>query len=65
MRFLEVFSIKTDLIEIGDDMVEALEKGMRESGLTLEDGDILVVSESAVATWEGRVGISTMSSLEG
>jgi len=55
VRFLEVFSIKTDLIEIGDDMVEALEKGMRESGLILEDGDILVVSESAVATWEGRV----------
>ena len=55
MRFLEVFSIKTDLIGIGDDMVEALEKGLRESGLTLEDGDILVVSESAVATWEGRV----------
>jgi F420-0:gamma-glutamyl ligase len=55
VRFLEVFGIKTDLIGIGDDMVEALERGMKESGLALEDGDILVVSESAVATWEGRV----------
>ena len=52
---MEVFGIKTDLIGIGDDMVEALERGMKESGLALEDGDILVVSESAVATWEGRV----------
>jgi coenzyme F420-0:L-glutamate ligase/homotetrameric cytidine deaminase len=55
VRFLEVFGIKTDLIGIGDDMVEALERGMKESGLALEDGDILVVSESTVATWEGRV----------
>jgi coenzyme F420-0:L-glutamate ligase/homotetrameric cytidine deaminase len=55
VRFLEVFGIKTDLIGIGDDMVEALERGMMDSGLALEDGDILVVSESAVATWEGRV----------
>ena len=55
MRFLEVFGIKTDLIGIGDDMVGALERGMNESGLAFEDGDILVVSESAVATWEGRV----------
>lgn len=55
MRLLEIFGIKTDLIGIGDDMVEALEKGMKDSGLAFEDGDILVVSESAVATWEGRV----------
>jgi coenzyme F420-0:L-glutamate ligase/homotetrameric cytidine deaminase len=55
VRFLEVFGIKTDLIGIGDDIVAALEKGMLNSGLALEDGDILVVSESAVATWEGRV----------
>lgn len=55
MRLLEIFGIKTDLIGIGDDMVEALERGMKESGLAFEDGDILVVSESVVATWEGRV----------
>ena len=36
-------------------MVDALERGMKKSGLAFEDGDILVVSESAVATWEGRV----------
>jgi coenzyme F420-0:L-glutamate ligase/homotetrameric cytidine deaminase len=52
---LEILGIKTDLIRIGDDLAKALEKGMKEADLILEDGDILVVSESAVATSEGRV----------
>lgn len=55
MICLEVLGIKTDLVKIGDDLVEALEKGMQRAGLTLEDGDILIVSESALATSEGRV----------
>lgn len=55
MSLLEVLGIKTDLIKVGDDIVEALKKGMIEEGLFLEDGDILVVSESAVATSEGSV----------
>ncbi len=55
MSLLEVLGIKTDLVKIGDDLVEALEKGMQRAGLTLEDGDILIVSESALATSEGRV----------
>jgi coenzyme F420-0:L-glutamate ligase/homotetrameric cytidine deaminase len=55
VRLLEVFGIKTDLIKIGDDLVKALEKGMKTAGLALADGDILVVSESALATSEGRV----------
>ncbi len=53
-EILEVLGIKTDLIKIGDDLVKALNKGMREADLVLEEGDILVVSESAVATSEGR-----------
>lgn len=52
---MEVLGIKTDLVKIGDDLVEALEKGMQRASLTLEDGDILVISESALATAEGRV----------
>ena len=54
-EFLEVLGIKTDLIKIGDDLVKALEKGMLEAGLVLEEEDILIVSESAVATSEGSV----------
>lgn len=52
---MEVLGIKTDLIKVGDDLVRALEKGMQRAGLTLQDGDVLVISESALATAEGRV----------
>jgi coenzyme F420-0:L-glutamate ligase/homotetrameric cytidine deaminase len=52
---LQVFGIKTDLIKPGDDLAASLEKAMIKLGLALNDGDILVVSESTVATAEGRV----------
>ena len=52
---MQVLGIKTDLVKVGDDLVQALEKGMAVAGLTLQDGDILVVSESTLATAEGRV----------
>jgi coenzyme F420-0:L-glutamate ligase/homotetrameric cytidine deaminase len=52
---LQVLGIKTDLISPGDDLAASLEKAMAGSGLDLQDGDILVVSESTVATAEGRV----------
>ncbi len=55
MSFLEVLGIKTDLVRVGDDLVYALKKGMAKAGLALQEGDILVVSESTVATAEGRV----------
>ncbi len=52
---MQVLGIKTDLIRPGDDLVDSLEKAMAKSGLAFQDGDILVVSESTVATAEGRV----------
>ncbi|MDM7934679.1 MAG: coenzyme F420-0:L-glutamate ligase [Methanothrix sp.] len=52
---MQVFGIRTGLIRVGDDLVAALRRGMDEAGMALQDGDILVVSESAVATAEGRV----------
>lgn len=52
---MEVLGIKTDLVGIGEDLVVAMQSGMDRAGLAFDDGDILVVSESAVATWEGRV----------
>jgi len=52
---LQVIGIKTDLIRPGDDLPARLEEALERSGLFLQDGDILVVSESAVATAEGRV----------
>jgi coenzyme F420-0:L-glutamate ligase/homotetrameric cytidine deaminase len=55
VRLLEVLGIRTDLVGVGMDLVDALQKGMTRGGLAFNDGDVLVVSESAVATWEGRV----------
>jgi coenzyme F420-0:L-glutamate ligase/homotetrameric cytidine deaminase len=55
VSLLQVLGIKTDLISPGDDLVKSLDKAMAGSGLALQDGDILVVSESTVATAEGRV----------
>lgn len=52
---MQVLGIKTDLIRPGDDLAESLDKAMAKSGLAFQDGDILVVSESTVATAEGRV----------
>ncbi len=52
---MEILGIKTDLVRAGDDLVDALLKGMEESGLDLEDGDVLVIAESVVATAEGGV----------
>jgi len=55
VSLLQVLGIKTDLISPGDDLAASLEKAMARSGLALQDGDILVISESTVATAEGRV----------
>jgi coenzyme F420-0:L-glutamate ligase/homotetrameric cytidine deaminase len=55
VRALQVLGIKTDLIKPGDDLAKSLETAMLRLGLALQDGDILVVSESTVATAEGRV----------
>jgi len=52
---LELFGIKTPLIEPGDDMGGVLISSIRESGMTIMDDDIVVLAESAVATAEGRL----------
>ena len=52
---MELFGIKTDLVRPGDDLAEAILRGMERAGLRLADGDVLVVAESAVATAEGGI----------
>jgi coenzyme F420-0:L-glutamate ligase/homotetrameric cytidine deaminase len=52
---VEILGIKTELIKVGGDLIDAIQKGMERTGLALQDGDILVVSESAAATWKRRV----------
>jgi coenzyme F420-0:L-glutamate ligase/coenzyme F420-1:gamma-L-glutamate ligase len=52
---MELYGIKTPLIKPGDDIVEILVKSMNEINFELEDKDIVVLAESAVATAENRV----------
>lgn len=52
---MEIFGIKTDLVRPGDDLAEAILRGMDRAGLELAEGDVLVIAESAVATAEGGV----------
>ena len=52
---LELIGIKTPLIRPGDDFGVVLIKAIHEKGITLKDGDIVVLAESAVATSEGRL----------
>lgn len=52
---MEVLGIRTGLIRQGEDLALTLWTAMASSGIELLDGDILVVSESVVATSQGRV----------
>lgn len=52
---VQMFGIKTPIIKAGDELVPVLEAAFRNAGLELEDGDVLVLAESAVATSENRV----------
>jgi len=48
-------SLKTPLIRPGDDLIEILMNTLKKEKLNLEDGDIVVIAESAVATAQGRL----------
>jgi coenzyme F420-0:L-glutamate ligase len=52
---MELYGIKTPIIKSGDNIVELLAKSMKGINFELQDGDIIVLSESAVATAESRV----------
>ncbi|MCX8207940.1 MAG: coenzyme F420-0:L-glutamate ligase [Methanothrix sp.] len=55
VEILEIFGIKTGLLKPGEDIIEALRRGLEGASISLRDGDVIVVSESFVATGEGRV----------
>ncbi|MDN5295622.1 MAG: hypothetical protein PWP01_1132 [Methanosarcinales archaeon] len=52
---MELIGLKSRLIRPGDDVLEVLEGALEREGAALEDGDVLVVSECALATAMGRV----------
>jgi len=51
----QMFGIRTGLIHPGDPLLPIIEEGMNDAGLSFQNGDILVIAESALATSESRV----------
>jgi len=52
---LQMFGIRTLVIKDGDDMLDVLVQAFGENHVHPQDGDVLVLAESAVATAEGRL----------
>ncbi|MCD4702729.1 MAG: coenzyme F420-0:L-glutamate ligase [Methanosarcinaceae archaeon] len=50
-----MFGIRTPLIKAGDDLLDVLVQSFGEIHVCPQDGDVLVLAESAVATAEGRL----------
>jgi len=50
-----LFSIKLPLIQKNSPLLDIIVKAIKENNESLEDGDILVISEKVVATAQGRV----------
>lgn len=50
-----MIGIKTRLVRVGDDFGIVLIQSIRDQCISLQDGDIVVLAESAVATAEGRL----------
>ena len=52
---MELYGIKTPILKLGDSIVAILVRSMQEMDFELQDGDIIVLAESAVASAENRV----------
>lgn len=52
---IQLLGIRTPIIRPGNDMVKILVESLKEQKIQLQNGDVIVLAESAVATAEGRV----------
>lgn len=52
---MRLYAVKTEIVKIGDNIVEAALKSLEKQHLQLEDNDILAVTSKIVAYAEGRV----------
>lgn len=52
---MKLYAVKTKMVEIGDDLVEAVIDGLKRQNLRLEDNDVLAVASKIVAYAEGRI----------
>jgi len=55
MNSFSIYGLHTDLIKPGDDLLDHLNTALIHEGLQLQDHDIIVLAESAVATAQGRI----------
>lgn len=54
-KLMQLLAIRTPTIRPGDDLVRILLETLKKQGTQLQNGDVVVLAESAVATAEGRV----------
>ncbi|MBO4302524.1 coenzyme F420-0:L-glutamate ligase [Methanosarcinaceae archaeon] len=52
---LRIFGLRSRLIRKDDDICKALEDAFSENGISPQEGDIIVIAESALATAEGNI----------
>lgn len=52
---MQLIGIRTPIIRSGEDIVEILVESLKKQGTQLQDSDVIVLAESAVATAEGRI----------
>lgn len=52
---MELYGIQTPIIRTKDNLVEILFSSITQQGHALEDRDIIVIAETAVATAQGRI----------
>jgi len=52
---MQLFGIRTKLIEPGEDLVSVILDAVRRQRLTIEDGDVLIIASKAVSVVQGRI----------
>ena len=52
---MRLFAVRTDIVQIGQDMTELILESLKAQSLRLEDGDILALTSKIVAYSEGRI----------
>ena len=55
MKEFHIYGLCTDLIKPGDLLLNHLKAAMNRQGLEIQEHDIIVLAESAVATAQGRI----------
>ncbi len=52
---MRLYAVKTEIIKVGDNLVETLLKALKEQDLQLENNDVLALASKSIAYAEGRM----------